>query len=75
MWKVMKDLYTNVNAQVLYAGSLSRKINVSQGTGRGRILAPFIYKVYVKGLLCVLTNHCYAVFINGLRIPSPIICR
>ena len=33
MWKVMKDLYTNVKVQVFYAGSLSRKINVSQGTG------------------------------------------
>ena len=31
MWKVIKDLYTNVKAQVLYAGSLSRKIDVSQG--------------------------------------------
>ena len=30
-----------------------------------------MYKVYVNGLLCVLTNHCYAIFINGLRIPSP----
>ena len=67
----MKDLYTNVKAQVLYAGSLSRKINVSQGTGQGQILAPFMYKVYVNGLLCVLTNHCYAIFINGIRIPSP----
>ena len=46
----MKDLYTNVKAQVLYAGSLSGKINVSLGTGQGRIFAPFIYKVYVNGL-------------------------
>ena len=30
-----------------------------------------MYKVYVNGLLCVLTNHCYAIFINELRIPSP----
>ena len=30
-----------------------------------------MYKVYVNGLLCVLTNHCFAIFINGLRIPSP----
>ena len=71
MWKVIKDLYTNVKAQVLYAGSLSRKIDVSQGTGQGRILAPFMYKVNVNGLLCVLTNHCYAIFINVLRILSP----
>ena len=32
MWKVMKDLYANVKAHVLCAGSLCRKINVSQGT-------------------------------------------
>ena len=71
MWKVIKDLYTNVKAQVLYAESLPRKIDVSQGTGQGRILAPFMYKVYVNGILRVLINHCYAIFINGLRIPSP----
>ena len=60
---------TIVKAHVLYAGSLSGKINVSQGTGQGRILVSFVYKVYVNGLLCVLTNRCYAIFINGLRIP------
>ena len=54
MWKVIKDLYTNAKAQALYAGSLSRKIDVSQSTGQGRILMPFMYKVYVNGLLCVL---------------------
>ena len=30
-----------------------------------------MYDVYVNGLLCVLTNHCYPIFINELRIPSP----
>ena len=67
----LRDLYTNVKAQGFYEGSLSWKINLSQGTGQGRILAPFMYKVYVNGLLNVLSNHCYAIFINGLRIPSP----
>ena len=66
----MEDLYTNVKAQVWYAGSLSGKINVLQSTGQGRILAPFMYKVYVNGLLCVLTNHCCAIIINGLHTPS-----
>ena len=70
MWLASRDLYTNVKAQVFYEGSLSRKINLSQGTGQGRVLAPFMYKVYVNGLLNVLSNHCYAIFINGLRIPS-----
>ena len=54
-----------------YEGSLSRKINLSQGTGQGRMLAPFMYEVYVNGLLNVLSHHCYAIFIDGLRIPSP----
>ena len=30
-----------------------------------------MYKVYVNGLLNVLSNHCYAILINGLRVPSP----
>ena len=31
-----------------------------------------MYKVYVNGLLlAVLSNHCYAILINGLRVPSP----
>ena len=70
IWLALRNLYTNVKAQVFYEGSLSRKVNLSQGTGQGRILAPFLYKLYVNGLLNVLSNHCYAIFINGLRIPS-----
>ena len=32
MWLTMKDLHTNVKAKVLYAESLSREIDISQGT-------------------------------------------
>ena len=71
MWSALRDLYTNVKSQVFYEGLLSRKSDLSQGTGQGRMLAPFMYKVYVNGLLNVLSNYCCAVFINRLRIPSP----
>ena len=71
MWLVIKDLYTNVKAKVLYAGALSREIDILQGTGQGRILAPFMYKVYINSLLKVLTDHCYAISINRLSLPSP----
>ena len=73
MWKVIKDLYTNVKAQVLYAGSLSGKIDVSQGKVEflRHLCTKYMSKSYVNGLLCVLTNHCYAIFINKIRIPSP----
>ena len=47
------------------------KLMCRRAHDKGRILAPFMYKVYINGLLCVITNHCYAIFINGLRIPSP----
>ena len=70
MWLAIRDLYTSVKAQVFYEGSLSGKVDVSQGTGQGRILAPFMYKVYVNGSLTVLFNHCYAILISGLRVPS-----
>ena len=57
MWLAIKTLYTGVKAQVLYSGSLSGKFVVSQGTGQGRILAPFMYKVYINSLLVELNQH------------------
>ena len=51
MWLALKDLYTGIKARVLFAGSLSREFNISQGTGQGRLLAPFMYKVYINCLL------------------------
>ena len=42
MWLVIKDLYTDVKAKVLYTGALSREIDILQVTGQGRILAPFM---------------------------------
>ena len=50
MWLVIRNLYTGVKAQVLYSGSLSRKFDILQGTGLGRIPAPFMYK-------CTLTAY------------------
>ena len=59
-WLATKDLYIGIKAQVLYSGSLFRQFSVSQGTGQGRILATFMYKVYNDALLIALSNHVYA---------------
>ena len=32
MWLAIKDLYTDVKAQVLYSGELSGEFDISQGT-------------------------------------------
>ena len=45
IWLAIKDLYTDVKARVLFSGTLSRIFDISQGTGQGRILAPFMYKI------------------------------
>ena len=42
MWLAIRGLYTSFKTQVFYKGSLSRKTDVSQGTGQRRILAPFM---------------------------------
>ena len=69
MWLAIKDLYTDVKAQVLYEGIHSGKF--SQGTGEGRILAPFMYRVYINSHLCELSDHCFSISIYGLQLPSP----
>ena len=56
---------------MLYAGTLSIEIDISQGTGQGRILAPFMYKVYINSLLKALSHHCYAISTNSVSLPSP----
>ena len=72
MWLAIKDLYTEVRGQVLYSSKLSRKFDISQGIGQGRILAPFKYKVYINSLLNELASHCYAISINRPSLPDDI---
>ena len=75
IWLTIKDLYTDIKAQVLYSGSLSRQFKVSQGTGQGRILAPFMYKVYINALLNTLTDHAYAIFYQWVTRIFSLFCR
>ena len=39
--------------------------------GRGKILALFMHRVYINSLLKELSDHCFAIFINTLRMPAP----
>ena len=69
LWLAIKDLYTVVKARVLYSGALSREF--AQGTRQGKMLAPFMYKVYINSLLKELSAHCFVISINTLRMPAP----
>ena len=66
-----KKPYTSVKAQVLYSGSLSRKFDILQGTGQGRIPVLFMYKAYSNGLSNELTQHSFALSLNSISLASP----
>ena len=51
LWLIIRDLYQDLQAHVIHGGQLSSKFPISQGSGQGRILAPFIYKVYINSLI------------------------
>ena len=71
-WLILKDLYTDdIHAKVLCGGSYFRTFKLLQGSEQGRILAPFIYKVYINGLLKELSNRCLATSINQLKLNPP----
>ena len=59
-----------MRARVLYSGSLSRKFDVLQGTGQGRILAPFMYSLHKRFAECFDESLLFD-FLNRLSLPSP----
>ena len=68
MWLVIRNLYTDVKAQVLYSGSFSRKFDILQDTGQGKIPDPFMYQVYINGLLNELTQHSCALSLYSISL-------
>ena len=51
LWLTIRSLYQDLQAHVIYDGQLSSKFPISQGSRQGRILAPFMYKVYINSLI------------------------
>ena len=53
-WLIIKELFSRLKGQVIFNGHISSSFSTSQGSGQGRILAPFLYKVYINQLLIEL---------------------
>ena len=51
LWLIIRDLYQGLQANVIHGGQLSSISPISQGSGQGRILALFMYKVYINSLI------------------------
>ena len=74
LWLIIKELYTNIHACVTYNGFLSRDFVISQGSGQGRILAPFMYKVYINKLLKDLCTPGIGIFFTQLQFIGSNFC-
>ena len=68
----LRSLYTGMKAYMLCFGSLSGKFDTLQDTGQSRLLALFMYKVYINGLL-ISGSHSCALSLKTLACPHPLL--
>ena len=56
--KVIKALYENSKAKVIYNGCHSEYFNISQGVRQGSVLSPHLYNIYTENLLKEIHQNC-----------------
>ena len=66
----MIKAYKDVESFVYFNGVSTQAFPLYQGSGQGRILAPFMYKVYINRLIETVCNSKCALVIDKLRFPS-----
>ena len=71
MFAMIKALYTDVESFVYFIGVSTQAFPLYQGPGQGRILAPFMYKVYINRLIERICNSKYSLVIDNLSTGSP----
>ena len=71
LWLIFKELYTSIHVCVTYNGFLSRDFVISQGSGQGRILAPFMCKVYINKLLKDLCTPGIGILLLNYNLSAP----
>ena len=68
---MIRELYKDLEGQVIFNGGISRSFSISQGSGKGRILSPFLYKVYINSLLVELNNINIGISLFNHSLSSP----
>ena len=71
MFSIVKALYSKTQCFVYFNGSTSDKFEVLQGTGQGRILSAFMYKIYINELIKTISDCEYSLSIGPLKLGSP----
>ena len=71
MWLILKYLHTDVQGFVTYGSSKSAYFSIDQGSGQGRIVAPFLYKVFFSRLLLIISNDPFSLSIKNIPVGCP----
>ena len=71
MWLILKDLYIEVQSFLTYEGSTSDLFSIDQGSGQGRIVAPFLYKLFINHLLFIISNDPFSLSIENIPVGWP----
>ena len=71
MWLILKDLYTEVQGFVTYGGSTPGLFSIDQGSGQGRIVAPFLYKVFANDNQETINNDPFSLSIENIPVGCP----
>ena len=71
LWMMIRELYKELKGQVIFNGHISRSFDILQGSGQGRILAPFLYKIYINQLLKELCNLNVGICLFNFNLACP----
>ena len=71
MWLILKDLYIEVQGFVTHGGSTFGLFSIDQGSAQGRIVAPFLYKVFINRLLIIISNYPFSLSIENIPVGCP----
>ena len=57
LFSAIKSLYSDIQCYVYFNGTTTDLFPVTQGSGQGRVLAAFMYKVYINKLIKEIINN------------------
>ena len=68
---ILKSLYSDIQCYVYFNGITTDLFPVTQGSGQGRVLAVFMFKVYISELIKEISECKFSLTINDLQLGYP----
>ena len=66
MFSAIRSLYSDIQCYVYFNGTTTDLFPVTQGSGQGRVLPAFMYKVYINQLIKEISECKFSLTINDL---------